>query len=200
MFRMGGSSGTGITSGLDKPRAQYSNGTTLEQLQKATGAVPNNRNLSQFLTTFGLDLLSRPPSGGFFSTVAQAARQPTQTLFDNLNRERDLQRQLALTAAQSDIEFGREKELLKDELASKEKIAAMKQKDSFFAAQTPEEQFRERAKIYSESSIPVIKNNATDIANFEVKNRNENYVQFYFIYDRGTKQFEPDFRSYPKVH
>ena len=27
MFRMGGSSGTGITSGLDKPRKQYANGT-----------------------------------------------------------------------------------------------------------------------------------------------------------------------------
>ena len=80
MFRIGGSAGTGITSGLDKPRAQYANGTTLERLKKATGAVPNNRNLSQFLTTFGLDLLSRPPSGGFFSTVAQAAQQPTQTL------------------------------------------------------------------------------------------------------------------------
>jgi len=186
MFRMGGSSGTGITSGLDKPRAQYANGTTLEQLQKATGAVPNNRNLSQFLTTFGLDLLSRPPSGGFFSTVAQAARQPTQTLFDNLNRERDLQRQLALTATQSDIEFEREKEL-----------AAMKQKDQFFAAQTPEEQFRERLKVYGESTIPVIKNNATDLANFEVKNRNENYVQLDFVYDRGTKQFQPDFRSIP---
>ena len=197
MFRIGGSAGTGITSGLDKPRAQYANGTTLEQLQKATGAVPNNRNLSQFLTTFGLDLLSRPPSGGFFSTVAQAARQPTQTLFDNLNRERDLQRQLALTAAQSDIKFGREKELLKDELASKEKIAAMKQKDSFFAAQTPEEQFRERAKIYSESTIPVIKNNATDLATFEVKNRGENYVQLNFEYDKKTKRFEPDFRSVP---
>ena len=183
---MGGSSGTGITSGLDKPRAQYANGTTLEQLQKATGAVPNNRNLSQFLTTFGLDLLSRPPSGGFFSTVAQAARQPTQTLFDNLNRERDLQRQLALTATQSDIEFEREKEL-----------AAMKQKDQFFAAQTPEEQFRERLKVYGESTIPVIKNNATDLANFEVKNRNENYVQLDFVYDRGTKQFQPDFRSIP---
>ena len=111
MFRMGGSSGTGITSGLDKPRAQYAEGTTLERLQKATGAVPNNRNLSQFLTTFGLDLLSRPPQGGFFSTVAQAAQQPTQTLFDNLNQERDLQRQLALSAEQSDIEFEREKEL-----------------------------------------------------------------------------------------
>ena len=197
MFRIGGSAGTGITSGLDKPRAQYANGTTLERLQKATGAVPNNRNLSQFLTTFGLDLLSRPPSGGFFSTVAQAARQPTQTLFDNLNRERDLQRQLALTAAQSDIELGREKELLKDELASKEKIAAMKQKDQLFAAETPAEQFRERLEVYSKSAVPIIKRNATDIANFEVKNRNENYVQLDFVYDRGTKDFEPDFRSIP---
>ena len=119
MFRMGGSSGTGITSGLDKPRAQFQNGTTLERLQKATGAVPNNRNLSQFLTTFGLDLLSRPPSGGFFSTVAQAAQQPTQTLFDNLNRERELQRQLALSAEQSDIEFEREKELAEIERKNK---------------------------------------------------------------------------------
>ena len=103
MFRMGGSSGTGITSGLDKPRKQFQNGTTLEQLQKATGAVPNNRNLSQFLTTFGLDLLSRPPSGGFFSTVAQAAQQPTQQLFQGLDEERGLQRQVSLAAEQSDI-------------------------------------------------------------------------------------------------
>ena len=47
----------------------------------------------------------------------------------------------------------------------------MKQKDQFFAAQTDEEQFRERAKIYIESTIPVIKNNATDLATFEVKNK-----------------------------
>ena len=126
MFRIGGSAGTGITSGLDKSRAQYAEGTTLERLQKATGAVPNNRNLSQFLTTFGLDLLSRPPSGGFFSTVAQAAQQPTQTLFDNFNRERDFQRQLALTATQSDIEFEREKELA--EIERKNKIEANQRK------------------------------------------------------------------------
>ena len=126
MFRIGGSAGTGITSGLDKPRARYANGTTLERLQKATDAVPNNRNLSQFLTTFGLDLLSRPPSGGFFSTVAQAAQQPTQTLFDNLNRERELQRQLALSAEQSDIEFEREKELA--EIERKNKREAIEKK------------------------------------------------------------------------
>ena len=197
MFRIGGSAGTGITSGLDKPRAQYANGTTLEQLQKAVGAVPTNRNLSQFLTTFGLDLLSRPPQGGFFSTVAAAAKQPTEQLFSDLDAQRNLQRQLALTAAQSDIEFEREKELLKDELASKEKIAAMKQKDQFFAAQTKEEQFRERQKIYSDSTIPVIKNNATDLANFEVDNLDQNYVQLDFAYNNKTRQFEPDFRSIP---
>ena len=122
MFRIGGSAGTGITSGLD--RKPFQEGTDpaksrRERLLSAIGAQPNNRNLSQFLTTFGLDLLSRPPSGGFFSTVAQAAQQPTQTLFDNLNRERDFQRQLALTATQSDIEFGREKELAEIERKNK---------------------------------------------------------------------------------
>jgi len=194
---MGGSSGTGITSGLDKPREQFQNGTTLERLQKATGAVPNNRNLSQFLTTFGLDLLSRPPQGGFFSTVAAAAKQPTEQLFSDLDAQRNLQRQLALTAAQSDIEFEREKELLKDELASKEKIAAMKQKDQFFAAQTPEEQFRELSDIYSKSTKPIIKDNSTDLARFEVKNQDKNYVMLDFNYSNKTKKFEPDFRSIP---
>ena len=36
MFRMGGSSGTGITSGLDQPRKQYANGSeyNLEDYEK----------------------------------------------------------------------------------------------------------------------------------------------------------------------
>ena len=201
MFRIGGSTGTGITSGLDRPG--YKDplsapvGSTKERLLRAIGEQPNNRNLSRFLTTFGLDLLSRPPQGGFFSTVAQAAKAPTEQLFSDFDSQRNLQRQVALAAEQSDIESEQATELLEKELASKEKIAAMKQKD-MFAAQTPEEQFRERVKIYSESSIPVIKNNATDIANFEVKNRDQNYVQLDFVYDKKTKQFQPDFRSIPE--
>ena len=197
MFRIGGSAGTGITSGLDQPRAQYANGSTKERLLKAIGEQPNNRNLSQFLTTFGLDLLSRPPQGNIFQTVATAAKAPTEQLFSDFDSQRNLQRQVALAAEQSDIESEAATELLEKELRSKEKIAAMKQKD-MFAAQTDEEQFRERLKVYGESSIPVIKNNATDLANFEVKNRDQNYVQLDFIYDRGTKQFQPDFRSVPE--
>ena len=197
MYRIGGSAGTGITSGLDQPRKQYANGSTKERLLKAIGEQPNNRNLSQFLTTFGLDLLSRPPQGGFFSTVAQAAKAPTEQLFSNLGAQRDLQRQVGLAAEQSDIESEQATALLEKELASKEKIASMKRKE-LFAAQTPQEQFRERLKVYGESVIPVIKNNATDLANFEVRNINENYVQLDFNYDRKSKKFEPDFRSVPE--
>ena len=196
MFRIGGSAGTGITSGLDKPRAQYANGSTKERLLQAVGQPSNNRNLGQFLTTFGLDLLSRPPQGGFFSTVAQAAKAPTEQLFSDLDARRNLQQQIALTAEQSDIESERATELLEKELASKEKIAAMP-KDNFFAAQTKEEQFRELSDIYKDSSKPIIKDNATDLARFEVKNQDKNYIMLDFNYNNKTRQFEPDFRSIP---
>ena len=196
MFRIGGSAGTGITSGLDKPRAQYANGSTKERLLQAVGQPSNNRNLGQFLTTFGLDLLSRPPQGGFFSTVAQAAKGPTEQLFSDLDARRNLQQQIALTAEQSDIESEQATELLEKELASKEKIAAMP-KDNFFAAQTKEEQFRELSDIYKDSSKPIIKDNATDLARFEVKNQDKNYIMLDFNYNNKTRQFEPDFRSIP---
>ena len=74
MFRIGGSAGTGITSGLDKPRKQYQEGTPNPY---ATNLMPGT--LPGFLTSFGLDLLSRPPSGGLLSTVAQAAKGPFET-------------------------------------------------------------------------------------------------------------------------
>ena len=66
MFRMGGSTGTGITSGLDQPRKQYAQGTpnpyAMGNFAPGTGAG--------FLTSFGLDLLSRTPSGNIFQTAA----------------------------------------------------------------------------------------------------------------------------------
>ena len=205
MFRIGGSAGTGITSGLDRPGYKdplpAAVGSTKERLLKAIGQQPSNRNMSRFLTQFGLNLLSQPAQGsgfgGLLSTAATAAKEPTQQLYSDLDARRSLERQVALAAEQSDIESEAATELLEKELASKEKIAAMKQRD-MFAAQTPEEQFRERLKVYGESTIPVIKNNATDLANFEVKHRNENYVQLDFVYNRGTKDFQPDFRSIPE--
>ena len=71
MFRIGGSAGTGITSGLDKPRKQYQQGST-----------PNFQvsGLPGFLTSFGLNLLATPPRGNIFQTAAVAAQDPFRTL------------------------------------------------------------------------------------------------------------------------
>ena len=185
MFRIGGSAGTGITSGLDKPQKMANGGRTGYQ----QGSTPNFQfgGVPGFLTNFGLNLLSTPPQGNIFQTAATAARDP----FNRLQAS-----QAAASSTAEDRAF--KEKLLERQIASDKEIAAMKQKDQFFAAQTPEEQFRERLKVYGESSIPVIKNNATDLANFEVKNRNENYVQLNFEYDKKTRQFEPDFRSVPE--
>ena len=150
MFKMGGSSGTGITSGLDRQNYQFGGGvdarrfglrpmprvaggadarrflpnrmmqmaspmdtnqsiaakspalSTRERLTQALGAG-SNRNLGQFLTQFGLNLLSQSPTGNIFQTAATAAQEPTQGLFDQLNREQDLKRQIALEAERLDI-------------------------------------------------------------------------------------------------
>ena len=71
MFRIGGSAGTGITSGLDQPRKQYNQGSNpynMGNFAPGTGAG--------FLTQFGLDLLSRPPQGNILQTAAVSAKEP----------------------------------------------------------------------------------------------------------------------------
>ena len=71
MFRIGGSAGTGITSGLDQPRKQYQQGSM--PTFQASG-------LPGFLTSFGLNLLSTPPAGNIFQTAGIAARDPFNQL------------------------------------------------------------------------------------------------------------------------
>ena len=92
MFRIGGSAGTGITSGLDQPRKQYENGDRVTQGLdpfvrdvKATyarmGAMPGQSPLAAgtlpgFLTQFGLNLVSQTPGGNIFQTAGMAAQEP----------------------------------------------------------------------------------------------------------------------------
>ena len=130
MFRIGGSAGTGITSGLDEPKKMASASTDMdrkikelteaflvykqkggtlsfEQFSKAfaeenfnsggrvgyqTGTNPYATPLAPgtlpgFLTSFGLDLLSRSPQGNIFQTAAAAAKGPFETFqMANLRR------------------------------------------------------------------------------------------------------------------
>ena len=130
MFRMGGSTGTGITSGLDQPRKQYANGTpydrALQTTRQATKDLAKFRGeqgrfaptgLSGFLTSFGLDLMSRSPSGGFLSTAAAAAKDPFKTFqaaqLQDQQRKADTAENLFSSALAS--EYGLEEERVKAE-------------------------------------------------------------------------------------
>jgi hypothetical protein len=99
MFRMGGSSGTGITSGLDKPRQQYAIGDlvkvlpTQEELATAREMYPQfqtppSQAINRLLISGGLDLLSRPPQGGTLATAAAAFKEPTKQLFEDIDTEK----------------------------------------------------------------------------------------------------------------
>ena len=81
MFRKGGSTNEGITSGL---RQGYQGGK-LAQVQQdlailnqlAPAPKPRgSRALNNFLINFGLNLASQSPQGGFLSTAASAAQKP----------------------------------------------------------------------------------------------------------------------------
>ena len=96
MFRMGGSTNSGITSGLDQPRKQYSQGTdpydralstterAMKDLERFKGENTRSDkllpgNLPNFLTSFGLNLMSQTPRGGLLATAATAAKEPFAT-------------------------------------------------------------------------------------------------------------------------
>ena len=122
MFRIGGSAGTGITSGLDKPRKQYANGTEMPNFQPS--------GLPGFLTSFGLNLLSTPPRGNIFQTAATAAQDPFRTLqAQQASRMKTASdRAFAKELAQEEREF-EESQLEKKLAAQKEYYSSIKNKN-----------------------------------------------------------------------
>ena len=86
MFRTGGSTGTGITSGL-APRQGYSTGLSAEQIKEIRDQArelsyrPRRDNsMNQFLIDFGLNLVSGTPKSNIFATAAEAAKDPMATM------------------------------------------------------------------------------------------------------------------------
>jgi hypothetical protein len=172
MFRMGGSSGTGITSGLDrtgyagnKPTfKQFLDGLNQEQKQMQQenlfkeyqnflkrqqvaeqktmaadggrigyqqGSMPSFQasGLPGFLTSFGLNLLATPPQGNIFQTAGIAAREPFNQLQTSQARARELQGERDFLTGETDRKIKAADERLEKELASREKIAGMKDED-----------------------------------------------------------------------
>ena len=140
MFRMGGSSGTGITSGLDRPAYQSGNRVidpdprNVRSLLPQLGSLPPEAprkptglglgTIPGFLTQFGLNLATQAPTGNIFSTAAAAAKEPfgtfQQAKFAEAKEERDFERE-------------RELQMLKN-LDADSRSAIMKQAEEGFEA------------------------------------------------------------------
>jgi hypothetical protein len=172
MFRIGGSAGTGITSGLDrtgyagnKPTfKQFLDGLNQEQKQMQQenlfkeyqnflkrqqvaeqktmaadggrigyqqGSMPSFQmgGLPGFLTGFGLNLLATPPQGNIFQTAGIAAREPFNQLQTSQARSRELQGERDFLRGETDRKIEAADIRLDKELASREKIAGMKDVD-----------------------------------------------------------------------
>jgi hypothetical protein len=127
MFRIGGSAGTGITSGLDQPQKMANGGRTGYQ----QGSMPTFQasGLPGFLTSFGLNLLATPPAGNIFQTAGLAAREPFNQLQVSQARARELQGERDFLRGETDRKLEASAAETDKLIASREKIAGMKDED-----------------------------------------------------------------------
>ena len=128
MFRIGGSAGTGITSGLDQPQKMANGGRTGYK----QGSMPSFQasGLPGFLTSFGLNLLATPPAGNIFQTAGMAAREPFNQLQVSQARSRELQGERDFLRSETDRKIDASAAETDKLIASREKIAGMKDGDA----------------------------------------------------------------------
>ena len=126
MFRMGGSTeNAGIMDGM---RKRYDNGGSVEEVLKELDqkAPTPDYSRSDFLTNFGLNLLSTPPQGNIFQTAAVAARDPfaryQQTRAASAANRREIMAQLL--GQERQFEFDRD--LQRERLETQKDIAGVK--------------------------------------------------------------------------
>ena len=119
MFRMGGSTeNVGIMDGM---RQRYEPGGKVDQmLSELDKRAPRpNNDLSNFLTSFGLNILGNPSQGNIFQTAAVAARDPAMMLQQGRAARAAERRQIAASVLAGEREFEQKKELLGMELAGR---------------------------------------------------------------------------------
>jgi len=103
MFRLGGSTSGGITSGLDKPKrgrvdepGSYSHMSDEDLARYASSSqrvadkfFPQQKpDINRFLIDWGLNMVGNPPSGNVLQTAAKEAQAPTSRLFESMDRSK----------------------------------------------------------------------------------------------------------------
>jgi hypothetical protein len=186
MFRRGGPANDGIMSGIvdREKKADGDLGTRTEEIIKAMqqyAPIPKTRlPLGEvgIALASGVDPIEALGLGYSKFTKADDARQAA------LAKRRAGAVGIAIQAREA------------------ERLARLKNlKKTDYAAQTPEEQFKVRSKIYSESRVPPIANNAANLASFEIRHRDKPYVQLGFKFGVNPrtkkKEFLPQFTNVP---
>ena len=203
MFRTGGSSNSGITSGL---RQGYDPGGSVgkrvvdvrQQMADAgIKARDPKQNFWNFLMSSGLDLASRSPQGNILQTAAASARDHLPTMQAGIRADQDYEDKLNLSAFdiiraedQAEKDFNRQKELIKYEADVNPKLKKV------FREEIPEVRINNYADTLKESEFDIISNNAMeisqDIVTFNVfKEKNPEHAVNKKNF-RGILQFEYD--------
>ena len=142
MFRMGGSTGEGITSGLQAPRQNYELAGSVKNIEQDLPALrnlydkysaPRADSINDFLINMGLDLVQRPKSGNIFSQVGasaapafkkfQAQKEQYRSEDDKLNR--------ALIGDLLERETALEEARIKNQGQDQDKFAFEKQQENY---------------------------------------------------------------------
>ena len=125
MFRMGGSTeNSGIMDGM---RNRYDNGGSVEEVLKQLDerAPAPDYGRSNFLTEFGLNLLSTPPQGNIFQTSALAARDPFARFQQSRAQSAAGRREIMAALLGQDRKFEQDKILQRERLEAQERIAGV---------------------------------------------------------------------------
>jgi hypothetical protein len=167
MFRIGGSAGTGITSGLDQPQKMANGGRTGYQ----QGSMPNFQfsGMPGFLTSFGLNLLATPPGGNIFQTAGMAAREPFNQLMTSQARANELKGERDFLRGETDRKIKAKSEETDKLIESREKIAGMGAGDEKVMA------YAEVFKDNNGSPNLIKGQNAVNFFETEYKNLTDNY-------------------------
>ena len=165
MFKKGGSTGKGIMTGLVDRKNLSTAGMVSGTNRPIDPAMlrSDTKAILDALNQFAPLPKTRAPFGQVGFALTQGAT-PIEALgvgYGAFTKADDARRKLLASRKGAAVTAGIQRQLNK------------KGAKDFYAAQTPEAQFAAKLKSYSESRIPPIRDNATDIANFEVRHRNK---------------------------